>query len=92
MLAAPVVSSEEAWLQHKLTVVAVAPHSAINATNLPPSSSLYGVEGGQIIEVGGALYVAIAEFIAPPHFVPSNIALWRSNAPNSEFSVVAWYQ
>ena len=44
----------------------------------PIHKSLYGVEGGQAIVLDGFLYVATAEFTAPPHFVPSTIALWKA--------------
>lgn len=50
--------SDPAWPAHQLEVVSVSQHSAINATNLPPVASLYGVEGGHVVEVDGAVSVA----------------------------------
>ena len=66
------------WNSHQLSVDAVSPNSVINITNLPLNKSLYGVEGGHALLLNDTLYIALAEFTAPPHFVPSNIALWRA--------------
>lgn len=53
----------------------------INTTNLPLEASFFGIEGGHMIQVNDTLYTVITEFTKPPIWVPSNIALWKADAP-----------
>lgn len=85
-VSADVSCSDPGWKTHQASLVQVSATSAINSTNLPLiNQSLYGIEGGHIIWVEKKwLYIAIAEFTNPPHFVPSKIALWRAEFTASD--------
>ena len=77
------------WASHQLRIVAAQATSAINASNAP--ESLYGAEGGHIVSVDDtALYVAIAEFTAPPLFVPGVLSLWRADFNRSAAAGRSW--
>lgn len=54
--------TEPGW--RELEVMETAPYSVINATNLPLSSSFFGIEGGHMISLNNSLYTVITEFVS----------------------------